>query len=138
MSTTTQVYLDFWPDDDEVLSDDIFDPGPEHHEFELGPGRLASALHRTCTRAGVRLGYEIDVRLLGGDVVDVRVDAVLFGRPDDLDGIGAVALLVQPDESGAAAVEIGSAGRLVMSVRNVAASCSAAAKPVRRLRAGRP
>jgi len=115
-----QLYLDLWRNDDEVLSDDIVDPGPEYHELELGPHPFVQTLHRTYTRDGVvRLECDISVRLLAGEVVDVRVDGLLSRDAHDLDGIDALTLRVQSQETGAAAMQIGDVGRLIISARNV-------------------
>ena len=126
-----QVYLDFWGKDDEgIFNPQIADPGPEYFELELGPDRLTNSLHRTYKWGGeVRVEYDIVLRLLVGNVIDVQVNGLLYEGTsedtDDLDGLGSVTFQVQPGQTAATSLEIvsnefagGDIGRVTLSVRN--------------------
>jgi hypothetical protein len=88
-----QVFIDFWGRDDETIGEEIVDPGPEYFELELGPDKLINSSHREYKWGGEeRVEYDITVRLLIDNTIDVAVEGKLYEGTsedtDDLDGQG--------------------------------------------------
>ncbi|MCX5863614.1 MAG: carboxypeptidase-like regulatory domain-containing protein [Deltaproteobacteria bacterium] len=127
-----QVFIDFWGRDDEFWADDeITDPGPEYFELELGPDKMVNSAHRTYKWGGeVRVEYDITVRLLVNNTIDVAVQGTLYEGTsedtDDLDGTGGLTFQSPVGNTAGATLTITNtdegdpdAGVLSISVKNV-------------------
>lgn len=127
-----QIFLDFWGRDEETWADDeIADPSPEYYELELGPDKLVNSMHRTYKWGGeVRVEYDITVRLLVNNTIDVAVQGTLYEGTsedtDDLDGTGGLTFQAAAGNTAGATLTItntdedcSDAGVLSISVKNV-------------------
>lgn len=127
-----QIFIDFFGRDYETFGDDeIKDPGPEYFELELGPDKLVNSAHRTYKWGGeVRVEYDITVRLLVNNTIDVQVQGTLYeGTSEDtsdLDGTGGLTFQVGVGQTSGATLTITNtdeddddAGVLSISVKNV-------------------
>lgn len=127
-----QVFIDFWGRDEETwASDEILDPGPEYFELELGPDKLINSAHRTYKWGGeMRMEYDITVRLLVNNTIDVAVQGTLYEGTsedtDDLDGQGGLTFQVPIGQTTGATLHItntdedaGDEGVFSISVKNV-------------------
>ncbi|MFZ5762210.1 MAG: carboxypeptidase regulatory-like domain-containing protein [Thermodesulfobacteriota bacterium] len=128
-----QVFLDFWGRDDETWpwDDEIHDPAPEYFELELGPDKLVNSAHRTYKWGGeMRVEYDITVRLLVNNTIDVAVQGTLYEGTsedtDDLDGTGGLTFQCGVGNTAGATLTITNtdedcedAGILSISVKNV-------------------
>lgn len=127
-----QIFIDFWGRDDETFgSDEIDDPGPQYLELELGPDKLVNSVHRIYKWGGeLRVEYDITVRLLVNNTIDVQVQGTLFeGTSEDttdLDGQGGLTFQTAVGETKGATLTITNtdeddpdAGVLSISVKNV-------------------
>lgn len=128
-----QVFIDFWGRDDESWpwDDEITDPAPEYFELELGPDKLVNSAHRTYKWGGeVRVEYDITVRLLVNNTIDVAVQGTLYEGTsedtNDLDGTGGLTFQCPVSNTAGATLTITNtdedcpdAGVLSISVKNV-------------------
>ncbi|NTW52549.1 MAG: carboxypeptidase regulatory-like domain-containing protein [Chlorobiaceae bacterium] len=127
-----QVFYDFWGRDDEWgANDEILDPGPEYLELELGPDKLVNSTHLTYKWGGeLRVEYDITVRLLVGNTIDVEVQGYLYEgtdeSTDDLNGLGKVTFQSAASKTAGATLTItnteedaSDAGVLSIAVKNV-------------------
>jgi hypothetical protein len=127
-----QMFIDFWGRDYENFGDDeIKDPGPEYFELELGPDKLVNSAHRTYKWGGeMRVEYDITVRLLVNNTIDVQVQGTLYEgtseSTDDVDGTGSLTFQAAMGQTSAATLTITNtdeddddAGTLSVSVKNV-------------------
>lgn len=126
-----QITIDFNGTDEEITANEMHDPGPEYFELELGPDKLINSAHRTYKWGGeVRVEYDITVRLLVNNTIDVAVQGTLFeGTSEstkDLDGTGSMTFQVPVGQTSGSTLTItntdeedGDAGVLSMTVKNV-------------------
>ncbi len=107
-----QIHLDAWGlDGDGLGKDDIADPGSEYWELELGPDRPTNALHREYKWGGeCRMEWDIECRLLVGNVLDVEVKGRLYeGTKETTDkqvGSRNIEFTVDPDETGSGSLDV--------------------------------
>lgn len=127
-----QVVVDFWGRDKENFGpDEIYNPGPEYLELDLGPDKRVSTSARTYRWGGeLRTEYTITLRLVANNAIEVAVKGKLFeGTSEDttdLDGQGAVTFQVPAGQTVGATLTIKNtaesdddAGVLSISVKNV-------------------
>jgi len=127
-----QIFIDFFGRDYETFGDDeLKDPGPEYFELELGPDKLVNSAHRTYKWGGeVRVEYDITVRLLVNNTIDVQLQGTLYEGTsedtNDLDGTGGLTFQAGVGQTSGATLTITNtdeddddAGVLSISVKNV-------------------
>ena len=130
------VYLDFSGKDHEPWTklwnagDEIYDPGPEYYELELGPDRVVNELPLQYKWGGeLRVEFKISVALLVDNSIKVTVTGWLYEgtkeTTEDLDGQKVVSMIVAQDETETTAVKITNTaenkddmGYLAISVKN--------------------
>lgn len=99
-----RVNYDFKGRDEEVLSDEFLDPGPELRTLELGPDRTTASFSRHYRWGGeVRAEYEFNFALLQDNSVRLHLNCLLYEgtseNDDDLDGQGREAITIAPGRS---------------------------------------
>lgn len=127
-----EVFIDFWGRDYETVGDDeITDPGPEYFELELSPDKLINKFEKEYHWGGeLKVEYDITVRLLVNNIIDVAVQGTLYEGTDektkDLDGQGGLTFQVRVGQTAGATLTITNtdegdddAGVLNISVKNV-------------------